>query len=325
MRRTVLTTTIIVVALAIAFGLFVDRRADLRAAGIEARYPPVGQIVNVDGRDVHVVVRGNGPDLVLIHGAGGNWRDFDASIADALAERYRLFMVDRPGHGWTSTGASFGGAFNNAGESPISQARLLAAAVRQLGAERPIVLGHSFGGAVAMAWGLEAETSGLVIVSGVTLPWPGKVDLSYRTLGSSVGGALLAPLGAAFVSQGYVKEVLDTAFRPQLAPRDYLQRAGVPLAIRIETLRANNRQVNTLRPDVVLQSERYDEITVPIEIVHGTEDETVWPDIHAEPLAERLPNAEVTLLEGLGHMPHHLAPGDIIAAIDRATTRAGLR
>ena len=102
-----------------------------------------------------------------------------------------------------------------------------------------------------MAWALEAEAAGLVIVSGVTLPWPGKVDLSYRVLGSSLGGAVLAPLGAAFVPRRYVDTVLDTAFRPQLAPRDYLTRAGVPLAIRTNTLRANNRQVNTLRPHVV--------------------------------------------------------------------------
>ena len=320
-----LTTTLITAALAIAFGLIVDRRADLREAGIEARYPPEGDIVSVNGRDVHVVVRGKGPDLVLVHGAGGNWRDFDASIADALADRYRLFMVDRPGNGWTSAGKDYTGAFRSDGESPLSQARLLAAAVRQLGAERPLVLGHSFGGAVAMAWALEAEAAGLVVVSGVTLPWPGKVDLSYRVLGSSLGSAVLAPLGAAFVPRRYVDTVLDTAFRPQLAPRDYLTRAGVPLAIRTNTLRANNRQVKTLRPYVVDQSKRYDDIAIPIEIVHGTEDETVWPDVHAEPLAARLGNAELTLLEGIGHMPHHLAPDDIIAAIDRVTERAGLR
>ncbi|MXQ07099.1 alpha/beta fold hydrolase [Alphaproteobacteria bacterium GH1-50] len=320
-----LTTTLFLLAAVIALALFVDRRADLREAEIEARFPPEGRIVQVDGRDVHVVVRGEGPDLVLIHGAGANFRDMDMTLADELSTRYRVFMVDRPGHGWTAAGAPFSGAFATAGESPRSQANILSRAVAELGAENPIVLGHSFGGAVAMAWALEAEAAALVILSGVTLPWPGEVDISYRVIGSALGGAVLAPLGAAFVPRSYVADVLESTFHPQSPPPDYLSRAGIPLAIRTATLRANNRQVNTLRPKVVDQAGDYDRLTLPIEILHGTADRTVFADIHAEPLAERLPNAELTLLDGQGHMPHHSVPGTIIEAIDRAAARAGLR
>ena len=73
--RSVLTTTLFLAAGATAFGVFVDRRADLREAGIEARYPAVGRTFTVAGRDVHLTVRGAGPDLVLIHGAGGSNRE----------------------------------------------------------------------------------------------------------------------------------------------------------------------------------------------------------------------------------------------------------
>lgn len=325
-NRPVLTTFLILAAVLIALGLFVDRRADLREAAIEARYLPEGNIVQVDGRDVHVLVRGdNGPDLVLVHGAGANVRDMTSSIVDELASRYRVFIVDRPGHGWTDVAPDLKGLFVSDGESPVSQARLLSRAVSQLGAERPIVMGHSFGGAVAMAWALEAEVAALAIISGVTLPWPGDIDISYRVLGSGLGGAVLPPLGAAFVTRDYVEGVLEGTFAPQGVPQDYFQRSGVPLAIRRDTLRANNRQVKHLRRNVVEQSARYDEITVPIEILHGTADKTVFPEIHATPLAERLPNATATLIDGLGHMPHQTNPGDVIDAIDRAASRAGLR
>lgn len=325
-RRPVLTSLLILSALGIAFGLFVDRRADLREAEIEARFPPEGEIVKVDGRDVHVLIRGDGgPDLVLVHGAGANVRDMTSSIVDELAKRYRVFVVDRPGHGWTEVSPDLSGVLVSDGESPLSQARILSKAVQQLGAEKPIVMGHSFGGAVAMAWALEAEVSALAIISGVTLPWPGEIDISYRVLGSKLGGALLPPLGAAFVPNSYIRDVLDSTFAPQTVPEDYIQRSGVPLAVRTQTLRANNRQVNTLRPKVVEQSTRYEEITVPIEILHGTADKTVYPEIHATPLAERLSNVAVTLIDGIGHMPHHVIPDDVIATIDRAAARAGLR
>lgn len=325
MPRPVLTGLLIAAATIIAFAVFTDRRADLREAEIEARYPPTGQLVKVNGRTVHVIVRGNGPDLVLIHGAGSNARDMALAFADRLEDRYRIFIPDRPGHGWTDREPALKSAFNTKAESPADQAALLAAAVQQLGATNPIVAGHSFGGAVAMAWALDHPHSATVIISGVTMPWPGEVSVSYRLLGSSIGSAIIAPVATAFITQDYARSTADDTFTPQSAPETYYESAGIPLAIRTASLRATNQQVNTLRPYVVEQSKRYDEITTPIEIVHGTEDKSVLASIHAEPLAERMDNVRYTPLPGLGHMPHYVVPDDVIAAIDRAAARAGLR
>ena len=72
--RTVLTSLTLLALGTAAAGVAIDRRADLREAGIEARNPPTGEMVFVDGRAVHVVVQGEGPDLVLLHGAGGSSR-----------------------------------------------------------------------------------------------------------------------------------------------------------------------------------------------------------------------------------------------------------
>ncbi len=326
MHRSVMTTGLIIAALAMLFVLTTIRFADLREASVEAAYPALGELVEVNGRKIHVVVRGTGPDLVLIHGAGANGRDLDVALADRMTDRFRLFIVDRPGHGWSERlGPEFEGAFTTAAESPIEQARALSAAVRQLGAENPIVLGHSFGGAVAMAWALEEPASAIVIVSGVTLPWPGGIDISYRVIGSALGGAVLAPVGSAFVHEDYVRKIMNTAFAPQTPPAGYYTRGGVPLATRTGALRANNRQVRALLPFIVAQSARYGEIALPVEILHGTDDTTVYLDIHAKPLAAMVKDANLTVLEGVGHMPHHVVADDILAAIDRAAARAGLR
>lgn len=324
--RRVLTTLLLLGAVGAAISVFAARRADVREAGIEARNPPEGQIVTVEGREVHVVVRGNGPDIVLIHGAGGSSRDFTFDLADRLAGSYRVFVVDRPGFGWSERVTdNLEGPWTTTSESPLEQARHLADAVRQLGAERPIVLGHSFGGAVAMAWALEARPAGVVILSGATMPWPGGIDWTYRVLGSLPGGAALPPLVSAFLPRDYVDGTLEAVFRPQPVPDGYLNRAGVMMATRTATLRANARQVAALRPHVVEMSERYGSVNVPVEILHGTADNTVYAEVHAEPLAGLLPNATLTLLDGIGHMPHHSVPGDVIAAIDRVASRAGLR
>ena len=326
MHRPVLTVALFITALflvAVAFGL---KRADIAEAKIEARNFPQGQFVKVAGRDVHVVVQGEGPDLVLIHGAGGSTRDFTMALADQLSDRFRLLIFDRPGHGWTQQiDPTHDSAWTSGSDTPRAQGRHLAEAAKLLGAENPLILGHSYGGAVAMGWALEAPTAGVLILSGATMPWPGTIDWQYRVIGTSLGGALLPPLAPAVLTTDFVETTLKGVFKPDPVPENYLSRAGVMMAIRAQTLRANNRQVNALRPHLVEMSEHYSTLTMPFEILHGTADKTVFAEIHAKPLAALVADANVTLLDGVGHMPHHVVPKQVISAIDRLAARAGLR
>ena len=66
-------------------------------------------------------------------------------------------------------------------------------------------------------------------------------------------------------------------------------------------------------------------LALPIELVHGDADTIVPLTIHSLPLSQRLPNAQLIVLPGVGHMPHHTHPEVVLAAIDRAAARAGLR
>ena len=79
----------------------VQWRAYQREARARVATPPVGQILDIDGVKVHAQVMGEGPDLVMIHGASGNLRDFTFSFAERLTDRYRVVLFDRPGLGWT--------------------------------------------------------------------------------------------------------------------------------------------------------------------------------------------------------------------------------
>ena len=72
-------------------------------------------------------------------------------------------------------------------------------------------------------------------------------------------------------------------------------------------------------------SQDYPNLSMPIEILHGTADKTVYAEVHAEPMAALVDDANVTLIENVGHMPQHVVPEQIIEAIERLTQRAGLR
>ncbi|MGS4945605.1 alpha/beta fold hydrolase [Meridianimarinicoccus sp. RP-17] len=310
-------------ALAVAAGMATHFRAGAREAAAEAAWPPAGQLLDVGGVKVHAHVSGSGPDVVLIHGAGGSLRDFTFDLVGRLEDRYRVIAFDRPGHGWTDMRDTQGQPF----DSPQAQATLLQAAARQLDVHTPIVLGHSFGGSVAMAWAVtQPDTlAGVVLLAGASMPWPGTLNASYRVNANPLGAAVVVPLITAWAPLSYAETVLAGIFAPQPMPDGYADHFGLPMAMRRDILRANARQVNGLRPHVVALSERYPLLSLPVELVHGTADTIVPLAVHSGPLAALVPGANLTALEGVGHMPHHSDPAAAVAAIDRAAARAGLR
>lgn len=309
----------IVIALAV-FSAIVSFRAARNEARAEITYPPDGQRLSVDGVQVHAVVMGEGPDLVLIHGASGNARDMTFALAPKLAERYRVIVFDRPGLGHTDR-------MNRAGESITQQAQLLARASAQLGAQKPIVLGQSYGGAVALAWAvhLPDNISALVPVAAPSLPWDTPLDTFYRITSSWLGSRFVVPLLTAFVSDARIDQTLGSIFAPQPVPTGYVDYVGTGLTLRRASLRANARQRANILDEIIALEPHYTSLTLPIELVHGDADTTVSNAIHSAPFAARVDSANLTVLKGIGHMPQHVAQEAVIAAVDRAAERAGLR
>jgi pimeloyl-ACP methyl ester carboxylesterase len=272
----------------------------------------------VGGQAVHVVVRGQGPDLVLIHGASGSSRDLTFSLLDRLTPDFRVIVVDRPGLGHSSPLPG-----NDA--SLAGQVAVLKAAADGLGATRPLLVGQSYGGSVALAWALDHPAAALVTIASPSLPWPGSLSPWYRATSTAPGRAVLVPLAAAWVPEAHVRAQIDAVFAPSHPPPGYLDHLGTDLILRRSQLAANVAQVNALRPQIVAMEPRYPTLALPIEMVHGTADTIVPLTIHSGPLAPRLPTANLTVIEGAGHMPHHTHSDIVLTAIHQAATRAGLR
>ncbi len=297
---------------AVALVIVTVWRASAREAAADAAYPPTGQFVTVDGKRLHYEMSGEGPDLVMIHGASGSLRDLTFALRDQLTDRYRVTVVDRPGLGHSDPLED---------SSLLAQARFIKAGVAQLGVKDPIVLGQSYGGAVALAWALDGGPKALVLVASPSLPWPGKLDIWYRVTSNPVGRALVIPLASAFVPDSYIRTATAAVFAPDPVPPGYDDFLGSPLTLRRATLAANVAQVNALRAELVTMEPRYPTLTLPVELVHGDADTVVPLTIHSLPLSKLLPNATLTVIPGAGHMPHHAHADVVIAAIDRAALR----
>jgi pimeloyl-ACP methyl ester carboxylesterase len=283
-------------------------------AASEVAYPPLGDLLQVDGKQVHALVKGSGPDLVLLHGAGGNLRDFDLDLIDRLTPNYRVIAFDRPGLGLSDRIED--------GTDMRAQARHLAKAADQLGVTNPIVLGHSFGGGVAMAWAINRpeSTRALVIVAGATMPFPGEVDRWYHLTGGRFR-AMINPAITLLASPARVRDSLISTFAPDPVPPGYADHIGAGLTTRRRALAENGAQVLALKQNLVAMSPSYSSLTLPVEILHGSQDTTVRPEIHGIPLSKTLPNAQFMMIDGAGHMPHHSHPQAVVDAIARAAQR----
>jgi pimeloyl-ACP methyl ester carboxylesterase len=294
--------------------------ASYRETRAEEQFPPEGDFLIVNGTRVHYLTKGDGPDIVLIHGASGNLRDFTFSLVDKLADRYRVTAFDRPGLGYTDR-------INPDGTTLIEQATLLADASDQLGLQKPMVLGQSYGGAVALAWAVERpdNLSALILLAAASNPWTSDLSTFYKVTSSDLGSAVVVPALTAFVPNPVVDRAIEGVFAPQSEPEGYAEHIGAPLTLRRDTMRANAMQRANLLNEIKALHTRYVTISVPTEILHGDADTTVGLSIHSIPLSQQIDGANLTVLKGVGHMPHHAAEPEVIAAIDRAAERAGLR
>src|SRR2546422_1885097 len=188
------------------------------ASRVAHHYPQArSKFVTVDGARLHFVIKGAGCPVVLIHGNPGSCQDW-SRLYGPISSRYCSFAFDRPGHGHSDRP-------NHRSITVDVQARMLHASLAQLGVERPILVGHSWGGALALIFALTYPRS----VSGVVLLAPAAYEsddgvsflskLPALPVVGDVMNFLFTPLLGAWV----VREELKKAFAPDRVPKNYLR------------------------------------------------------------------------------------------------------
>ena len=281
-------------------------------ARVERAYPPLGSFVNVDGIDLHYVARGpaDGPPVVLLHGASASLRDFDASILADLAQDHRVIAFDRPGHGYSERP---GGGWPD----PAAQAALIQQAVAALDITQPVLVGHSWSGAVVMAYLLNhgGDAAGGVLLAGAVNPWEGGVSwfrnvAGWPVVGSVFSRTLVFPLG-----QLVMESAIAGVFAPEMPTPGYRDRTGAALALRPAAFRASADDVRYLSGFLEGQSLRYDDVARPLLLITGDRDTTVPAWNHTDPLSARLPDAERVVLTDAGHALHHSRQDDVARLI----------
>src|SRR6266702_4740001 len=204
-----------------------------RARKAERDNPPIGRFIEVDGIRLHLIDKGKGPPVVLLHGNTVQLQDFiGCGLIDRLAEHHRVIAFDRPGFGHS--------------ERPRDRlwtAQAQAAVIRQahvhIDEKQPVVVGHSWGTLVALGLATEFPTDvrGLVLISGYYYP-SARMDVALATPAALplLGDALrytVSPLTGRVMLRRSVEAMFAPAPMPDrffdVVPREMLLR---PVQIR---------------------------------------------------------------------------------------------
>lgn len=270
----------------------------------ETAHKPRGKLLQLGNSTVHVVDRGSGPPVVVLHGNGSMVEDpLSSGVTELLAQGHRVIAIDRPGFGLSTRDQS--------GEwTPEREAQLLAHLIKSMGLDRPIIVAHSWATLTALALALEEpdSVSGLVLVSGYYYPTV-RADVAIQSIVSiPVIGHVLRNTVLPLLSRASAPLAFKKMFAPLKVSREFVSQYSVSMAARPSHLKSLANDTATMPKAAKRLSARYAELQLPIVLIAGSEDHIVSPGHHSERLHDELPNSSLEIVHGGSHMLLHANP-----------------
>ncbi len=249
------------------------------------------------------------PAIVLLHGSNASLHTFEPMIRE-LAGEYRIITYDQPGHGLT-------GPHPRDDYSAAGMFEALNAVANAARLDRFYLGGNSMGGWVAWRYALAypERVQGLILIDAAGAPLregeaAPPLNLGFRLMRDP----MLRPLMSQITPRSLVEKSLqDTVADPAIVDDAMVDRYW-------ELLRfPGNRRASAVRALSNREPQYFDriaEITAPTLLLWGAEDKLIFASA-ATTFDERMPNAEVVILDNVGHIPMEEAPAASANAVRR--------
>jgi pimeloyl-ACP methyl ester carboxylesterase len=132
---------------------------------VERALPPRGRFLDIGGARLHYLDEGKGPAIVMIHGLGGQMAHFTYALLDQLKQDFRVVLFDRPGSGYSRRP-------RGASAQLRAQGEVIGKAIEALKLDKPLLVGHSMGGGVALSIALDHPelVRGAALIAPLTHP-----------------------------------------------------------------------------------------------------------------------------------------------------------
>jgi pimeloyl-ACP methyl ester carboxylesterase len=281
-------------------------------AQIEKNHPPAGQFKKINNINMHYQITGSGPVVVLLHAQPANQEQFN-KLKEVLRTSYTVISIDRPGMGYSET-------LEEKSSKRLSlQAQVVRNLVNEITTEKPIIVGHSYGGGLALSYvtQFEDEVAGLIVVNTASHAWKkGKPWLPFRILSNPIYGKLFANTYASIYGQMTLASSADSNFPNNKAPDNYTTETSAALTLRPKTLTSYATDALNLRMALEMQQTSYKKINIPVTIMLGEEDNVTPNKVHSFRLHNDIIHSKLVKVSGVAHSIPELEPGLIKLEIE---------
>jgi pimeloyl-ACP methyl ester carboxylesterase len=305
----------LLVATAALAGSAIANRQMAKAA--EKKHLPDGRFLTVDGVRLHFVDSGgHGPPVVLLHGNGTMIADMAITgLIKRASRQYRTIAFDRPGFGYSSRPRS-------TAWTPSAQAMLFRKAFARLGIEKPIIIAHSWGTLVALGLALDEDAAGgLVLVSGYYYPTARADVVLLSPPAIPLLGDIVRYTVSPLLGRVLAPHMIRKSFAPAEVPPEFKTDFPLDMALRPSQIRASAEEAALMTHAAAKFQSRYSSLELPVFIIAGAGDRIVNVDKQSRRLARDIPDGTLLILRGLGHMLHHSAPNEVMAALEATSHR----
>tara|TARA_A100000164_G_C21818301_1_gene729041 strand:- start:93 stop:1004 length:912 start_codon:yes stop_codon:yes gene_type:complete len=283
----------------------------LEVKKIENKYPPLGYFKNIDGYNIHYTDIGSGQPVVLLHSQPANERQFDL-LKNKLKENYRVISIDRPGMGYSE------GPKINSSERLFLQAEIISKLLDEIIDEKPIVVGHSYGGALALSLALyeEKNIKKLILVNTVSHPWKGDgVWLPFKIITNPLIGKIFSQTYAMIYGKSVIDRSADDNFPDNKPTPGFVNRVGAELTLRPASLESYALDAINLKSSLSKQYKKYKNLNIPVTILAGKGDRVTPNKTHSFQLHKNIKHSKLIELSNVEHSIPELNPMKIIEEI----------
>jgi len=270
--------------------------------------------VHAPGEYLRYRVVGQGPHhIVLLHGFAASLHTWDDLAPLFPATEFTLHLLDLAGHGHSSK-------LPNGDYSALHNARITTAYIRSRQLTDVTLMGHSFGGAVALFTALGCPEAGRLILIG-TPGFPQRVPPFMRILGLPlIGPLLMGAVPAGTIARTALKRAF---YRHELITERLVERyaAGYRCQGASAALSRTVRQI--IPPNAAQLVAGYADLAIPVLLMWGEHDRIVRP-WQGERLHRELPDARLVIIPDCGHNPHEERPRETFALIREFLSACGV-
>jgi len=270
---------------------------------------------NVRPHRWHIQDMGDGPPMLLLHGAGASTHSF-RTLMPLLAAHHRVIAVDLPGHGFTVSGSRSRASLDCIAED-------MRALLRHIGVRPKVIVGHSAGAAVATRMALDMHTppDALIAINGAFEMFDGLAGWLFPMMAKMLS---LNPLTGMIFS---VTAGNETRVRKLLqATGSEIDAEGIRLYHALISDRSHVEGTLSMMAQWRLERLLRDlpNVPCPALLLTGENDGAVPPSV-SEAAAERMPHATHIPHPGRGHLLHEEDPETVAQQIFKfiADTKKG--